>query len=225
MSWWDHSASSECPPPGENVLLVIVLAPAVGSNAFSWPSHTHQNQPGCRAQRRSLVRLACCFLSPLCKGTVAITVAHTFIATMATPRKQTELPSAVVQGKGEKGNPGYGSQSEEQRGAPSPEPGLCLPEHVQAKLSRVGVPWTDSCLHDALPRVGKRFREQLASCVQKRPVHPGAESTCGAAILGMILQGHPDMPPKPPPLSLRCHHPLPNTPSFKPTRSSPLAAW
>lgn len=76
------------------------------------------------------MRLACCFLSPLCKETVAIMVAHTFIAAVATPRKQTELPSAVVQGKGEKGTPGYGFQSEEQRGTPSPEPGLYLPEHI-----------------------------------------------------------------------------------------------
>lgn len=101
-----------CPSRGKDVLLIIVLSTvvsisgmslAVGSNAFSWPSHTHQNQPGCRAQRQSLMRLVCCFLSPLCKETVVITVASSFIATIATPKKQSELHSAVVQEKGEKG--------------------------------------------------------------------------------------------------------------------------
>lgn len=88
-------------------------SPAVGSNVFSWPSHTHQLQPGAESHE-----VASCFLSPLCKGAVAITV-----AAMDTPRKQTVLPSALGQGSGEKGIRGYGFQSEEPRATPSPEPG------------------------------------------------------------------------------------------------------
>lgn len=205
--------------PFENTLHPV--SQAAGSKAFSCPSHTHHSQHGCRVPRRSLMRFAYYFLNPLCKRTIAITVVQTFTATLATQRKQTELPLGVVQDSGKWGIWGYSFLPQEQRALPAPS----LDYPLQSTLGQAHR--TGRALNRLLPPLSstsdrKGVQRTAGQRMQKRPVCPGAESTCGAAIVGMSCQGHPDVPPKPSPLSLRCHHPLPNAPSLKPTRPFPF---